>query len=53
MSPPPLRWLRERIESDTKYSDGGTWKYIALLVGFVALLGTVIIWLWHNLANFR
>ena len=52
MAPTPPRWLRERIESETRFSEGGTWKYIALLLGFVALLGTVIIWLWRNLANF-
>lgn len=52
MYPLPPRWLRERTESNTRFSDGGTWKFIALLVGIVTLLGTAIIWLWRNLANF-
>lgn len=53
MPPPQLRWLRERLENDTIYSDGGIWKYVALLVGFVIFLGMVIVWLWRNLADFR
>ena len=52
MAPNPPRWLRERIESDTKFSDSGFWKYIAVLVGIVALLAAVLIWFFRNLANF-
>jgi hypothetical protein len=47
------KWLRERLEGGTRFSDRGAWFFAAALAGVIALFAAVLVWLWYNLAYFR